>query len=49
MNLILEDKIQLSDLLLSKRRNILRRNKGKETPKSIRLLKIQQKLFNERK
>lgn len=45
--LSLEEKIQLSDLLLSKRRELIKRNKGKETNKSIRLLKLQEKIVND--
>ena len=46
MKLNLEEILELSNLLLSKRRTLLHRNQ-KETPKSIRLLKLQQKISQE--
>jgi hypothetical protein len=43
VRLTLEEKIELSDLVLSKRRNLIKRNR-KETKKSMRLLLINNKL-----
>jgi hypothetical protein len=42
-HLNLEDKMRLSDLILSKRRKLLKRNK-KETKMSTELLKLQHKI-----
>jgi len=44
MKYTLEEKMELNDLTLAKRRQLMKRNKGKETVKSLRLLKIAQKL-----
>jgi len=44
IELNIEERLRLSDLLLSKRRKILKKNGFKETKMSIQLLRLQNKI-----